>query len=314
MKITVVIVTKNRQRLLARCLASLQKQTHLPDEVIIVDNNSTDTTALYIQTLQGRSRFPLRRVLEKKKGYPVIYNRGIKESKYPWVIFIDDDCVASPSWLQHAYIAIHAHPTACAIVGESTTLHTHNVYSLAMWFTIYHWKYRARKEERILDMETLDNKNIAYNKRFLKNHHLSYDESRSFWGYGAAEDADLGMQLWQKGGKAFFAHHMRVAHQDPTTFGGFFRKIRSSIASMVAYEDKWGMIRAHHLPTTIKPRFIPTFFLFWKTYHLSYLFLFPTFLLLCITFLFNRFYGRYMQDQYQLYRRKGSRAATNIVE
>ena len=48
MTVSVVILTKNRAKLLSRCLTSLANQTILPDEVIKIDNNSTDQSGSII--------------------------------------------------------------------------------------------------------------------------------------------------------------------------------------------------------------------------------------------------------------------------
>ena len=44
MKILAAIVTHNRCELLERCINHLQKQTRLPDLILVVNNGSTDAT------------------------------------------------------------------------------------------------------------------------------------------------------------------------------------------------------------------------------------------------------------------------------
>jgi rhamnopyranosyl-N-acetylglucosaminyl-diphospho-decaprenol beta-1,3/1,4-galactofuranosyltransferase len=46
--ITAIIVTHNRKKLLLRCLSALWKQTRLPDNLLIIDNASSDGTFSYI--------------------------------------------------------------------------------------------------------------------------------------------------------------------------------------------------------------------------------------------------------------------------
>lgn len=43
-KISVLIITRNREKMLENSLNSLIAQTRMPDEVIVVDNASTDDT------------------------------------------------------------------------------------------------------------------------------------------------------------------------------------------------------------------------------------------------------------------------------
>lgn len=52
-KVVAVVVTYNRQELLADCLRSLADQTRRPDRVVVVDNASTDTTGDLLAELLG---------------------------------------------------------------------------------------------------------------------------------------------------------------------------------------------------------------------------------------------------------------------
>ena len=45
MKVSVVIPAYNEEKYIVDCLKALSNQTIAPDEVIVVDNNSTDKTA-----------------------------------------------------------------------------------------------------------------------------------------------------------------------------------------------------------------------------------------------------------------------------
>lgn len=49
MKIITVIVTHNRSQLLSRCIDSLKSQSYLPDEILVVNNGSTDDTSEVIK-------------------------------------------------------------------------------------------------------------------------------------------------------------------------------------------------------------------------------------------------------------------------
>ena len=49
MKIIAVIVTHNRSKLLSRCINSLKSQSNLPNEILVVNNGSTDDTSIVIK-------------------------------------------------------------------------------------------------------------------------------------------------------------------------------------------------------------------------------------------------------------------------
>lgn len=89
---SVVICSYNRARWLAQCLASLQPQlAETADvEVVVVDNNSTDTTEQVVRNLSmGLPR--LRYVHEPIQGLAHARNRGLSEARAEWVAMLDDD-------------------------------------------------------------------------------------------------------------------------------------------------------------------------------------------------------------------------------
>ena len=227
-KISVVIVTKNRARDLLECISSLLIQTEPLDELLIIDNNSADETEQIIQSLQRNCVIPIRYILEKKIGYPIVYNRGLAEVSSKWVAFIDDDCVADRDWYKSIKKAIQQFPDASAIVGKSKTYYSKNIFSLATSFFDQMWKKNGKDNSKIIDFATLDNKNIVYNKGFLFQNKLSFNENRLENGTGAAEDVDLGLRIQKCGGEAFFYPGMLVMHKDPITFSHFFQKLKAA--------------------------------------------------------------------------------------
>jgi len=101
--ISVVICTYNRQAYIVSCLQHLAKQS-LPlqqYEVIVVDNCSTDETALLVKHfLHQNSSLPFRYVFEENKGLSYARGRGVAESKSEIILYIDDDAEADEHLLK----------------------------------------------------------------------------------------------------------------------------------------------------------------------------------------------------------------------
>lgn len=222
--LSVVIVTKNRASDLRMCLVSLSLQTENPSELIIVDNNSTDNTKGVVKSFARTSSYPVRMVMEKKHGYPTIYNRGLKETKYKWVAFVDDDCIANNMWIASIRSSIQKYPHAAAILGLSETLCPHNPLSFAMFILNFIWKENGSIDKKIVSGEILDNKNIVYNKTFLRKHALSFNEHRAVYFNGASEDCALGDRIVRAGGNCFYCKNIIIAHKDPISHIHFIRK------------------------------------------------------------------------------------------
>ena len=85
--VSVIIPTFNRVKFLSRCINSVLNQTYPVDEIILVDNKSTDGTVNYI-----KEKFKKVKVLiEKNKGVSSARNLGIVNSKNNWITFLDSD-------------------------------------------------------------------------------------------------------------------------------------------------------------------------------------------------------------------------------
>ena len=70
-KISLIISTYNRPSALRLCLASVKRQSRLPDEVIIGDDGSGDETAALIREFQKDFPVPLLHVWQEDKGFRV---------------------------------------------------------------------------------------------------------------------------------------------------------------------------------------------------------------------------------------------------
>jgi len=85
--ISVIIPTLNRCAILPRALDSILSQTVLVDEIIVIDNGSTDRTIPMLE-----SEYPRVIILnEKKRGVSAARNKGINYAKGTWIALVDSD-------------------------------------------------------------------------------------------------------------------------------------------------------------------------------------------------------------------------------
>src|ERR1700722_1206034 len=92
---TAVIPTWNRRALLLNLLDSLAAQTRLFDEIIVVDNGSTDDSA----ELAERAGAKVLR-LGQNRGFAAAVNRGIEAAGTGWVAILNNDVTLEPDWLE----------------------------------------------------------------------------------------------------------------------------------------------------------------------------------------------------------------------
>jgi glycosyltransferase involved in cell wall biosynthesis len=123
-----VIPAYNEEKLLSKCLSSLKKQKGASFEIIVVDNNSTDKTALIAK------KMGVTVVNEKKQGLSNARNRGFKEAKGNIICFIDADGVVSRYWLQIAELTFK---TSKANALSGLIIYNHKNVFKQIWYNTY---------------------------------------------------------------------------------------------------------------------------------------------------------------------------------
>ncbi len=92
--VSAVIPTWNRADLLSSILTSLNGQTRKPDQIVVVDNGSTDSSRMVAENFGANLvSFP------ENRGFAVAVNEGIARSQGDWVLIINNDVVLEQDWL-----------------------------------------------------------------------------------------------------------------------------------------------------------------------------------------------------------------------
>lgn len=87
MTITVVIPAYNSGKYIARAIDSVFTQTHKPDEIIIVDDGSTDNTS----DIACKYDPTIKLIQQQNAGASVARNTGIEAATSEWIAFLDAD-------------------------------------------------------------------------------------------------------------------------------------------------------------------------------------------------------------------------------
>ncbi|MBD2771537.1 glycosyltransferase [Iningainema tapete] len=118
--ISAIICTHNRDIYLGAAIDSLLAQDFaLGFEVVVVDNGSSDRTEKVVEQRADDPR--LKYVYEPVLGLSVARNTGAKVANGEILAYLDDDAVASSSWLKVLYSAYQNNPKL-AIAGGKVTL------------------------------------------------------------------------------------------------------------------------------------------------------------------------------------------------
>jgi GT2 family glycosyltransferase len=106
--VTTIVVSWNGRAYLDQCLSSLLAQTCQPQEIIVVDNGSTDGSAEYVA-----ANYPGAHVmrLSENAGFAAANNLAIRQSSGAYVALLNNDAYAEPDWLTRLIEAAEGDPS-----------------------------------------------------------------------------------------------------------------------------------------------------------------------------------------------------------
>lgn len=118
MQISVVIPLYNKKESIMEALDSVFKQTVLPDEIVIVNDGSTDGSDNIIELLNH----PLVRLIHQKNGgVSAARNAGIDTAKNEWIALLDADDVWKPDYLKEITDLAQVYPE-CSVLATAYEL------------------------------------------------------------------------------------------------------------------------------------------------------------------------------------------------
>lgn len=109
--VTIVIPVKDDATRLDACLHALARQTLLPDEIIVVDNGSSDHSA------DVAARHGARVLHCLQPGIPAASSHGYDHATSDLILRLDADCVPSKTWVDAMATAFAQQPHVDAFTG-----------------------------------------------------------------------------------------------------------------------------------------------------------------------------------------------------
>ena len=137
MKVTIVIPNYNGKHFMEPCLASLERQTCHDFKILVVDNASTDGSLEYM-----KENYPDIEViaLDKNYGFSKAVNVGIRHSRTPYVILLNNDTTVDPHYVEEMVGAIERSPRIFSVSSKMIQLYDHSkmddagdMYTLMGW-------------------------------------------------------------------------------------------------------------------------------------------------------------------------------------
>jgi glycosyltransferase involved in cell wall biosynthesis len=114
MEISAIIPTYNRAATLGQAIESVLRQTQPVQEIIVVDDGSTDETRELVASFSGRVRY----IFQENRGASAARNTGIRAATCPWLAFLDSDDYWMPEKIQLQEEALQRDPDAVLVYGS----------------------------------------------------------------------------------------------------------------------------------------------------------------------------------------------------
>lgn len=114
--VSVIIPAFNASPTILKCLEALENQTLKPNEVILVDDGSGDSTISLVLNFKKTSKIKFKILRQNHLGPGTARNLGAKIAKGTILAFLDSDCVPDKNWLKNI-LAILSNPNIGAVGG-----------------------------------------------------------------------------------------------------------------------------------------------------------------------------------------------------
>jgi glycosyltransferase involved in cell wall biosynthesis len=112
MTVSAIVCAYNEAPTIPACLHSLLSQTRPPDEILVINNASTDETAAVARAIPG-----VRVVDEPVKGLVHARETGRRQARGDVLAYVDADCRTPILWLERIEKRLVGRPASVAITG-----------------------------------------------------------------------------------------------------------------------------------------------------------------------------------------------------
>lgn len=203
--LTLIIPAFNAEALLPECFAAIHRGARVPDQILVVNDSSTDSTAVLAEQLGATVL-----TTGRQSGPAIARNLGANAALGDLLFFLDADCLVHQDTLARAESAFLADPTLDALIG-AYDLEPESKAFLSRFRNLMHSYY----------------------------HHRGRREASTFWGACGAirreaffrvggfspaferpsiEDIELGLRLREAGSRILLDPQIQIRHRKRWTF------------------------------------------------------------------------------------------------
>jgi len=213
----VIVPVLNAEETIGDLLDSLMKVDYDKNklEIILVDGGSTDRTQEIIQS------YPVKLIVEKRKGLNVARNTGVKSSSGEIILFTDSDCVVPKDWIRQIVKNFRDKEIGC--VGGTIFRYEDNFLSRYADESIMPALRRFRRRKILENVEPPMNYPAGCNMAFRRDVFSKVGEFDEEIHYGFDED-EFVERVCRAGYKMVLDPKALVRHKHRTTLKGLLKQ------------------------------------------------------------------------------------------
>ena len=224
--VSIIVCCYNSAKRIVPTLEHLQKiqSGGISWEVILVDNNSSDNTAVVAaETWKKNPLVPIRIVEEKQPGLMHARIKGVGVSSYEILSFIDDDNWVDSKWIENVYRIFRNDNTVAACGGESIAEFEN---SPPQWFTKFQSSFAVGRQQEhtgYVDVKKgylwgagLSIRRTAWTELFDSGF-KSRLSGRKGTALTAGEDSEICLAFIRRGWKLWYDSSLKLRHYIPAS-------------------------------------------------------------------------------------------------
>src|SRR5680860_144714 len=122
--ISVLVTNKNYGKYINQCIESILSQTVKPDEILVCDDNSTDTSVKKLRKFGDKIK-----VLYNGRNRGVAWGRNelVVQAKGDLCLFVDSDDILEDNYIENQLITMKSNPSASIVYSDWHEFGEHSI-------------------------------------------------------------------------------------------------------------------------------------------------------------------------------------------
>ncbi len=218
MKCDIIVPVWNQLEFTTRCVESMRKNTRYPHRLILIDNNSDEETAGYLEGLTRANKDIALIRNGENLGFIKATNQGLRLSDAPYVCLMNNDTEATPGWLTEMVSVAESSPLIGLVNPRSSQ------------------PKKCESNKRYLEANQCMGYCMLIKREVLER--IGYlDEA---YGVGGFDDTDFSKRAGLAGYKCVCAKKAYVYHDWHTSFKEAGNREESVRRNEEIFFNKWG--------------------------------------------------------------------------